>query len=82
MVSIRLDDSLQKEINALSEKNNITKSRVIKDALLHYFDMLKKEKTPYELGAQLFGKYSSKRDDLSTTYKQKIKEKISAKSHN
>ena len=35
------------------------------------------EKSPYELGMS-FGKYSSGRDDLST-YKQKPKDKINAK---
>jgi len=38
-----------------------------------------KEKTPYELGSELFGKYASGKSDLSTTYKQKLKEKINAK---
>lgn len=46
--------------------------------------MLKKEskqKSSYELGSELFGKYSSGKDDLSTTYKQKIKDKINAKNN-
>lgn len=49
---------------------------MIKDALVYYFDMLKNDqnqKSAYELGSEFFGKYSSGRDDLSTTYKQKIK---------
>jgi len=40
-----------------------------------------KEKTPYELGSEFFGKHSSVRDDLSTTHKQKIKDKINAKNN-
>ena len=38
-----------------------------------------KEKTPYELWIELFGKYSTEKNDLSTTYKQKMKDKINAK---
>jgi hypothetical protein len=39
-----------------------------------------KEKTPYELGSELFGKYSTGKNDLSITYKQEMKDKINAKS--
>ena len=59
-------------------------SKVIKEALVYYFDMLKKEsdeKSAYELGSEFFGKYSSGKDDLSTTYKQKLKDKINAKNN-
>ena len=44
--------------------------------------MIKKqqhEKTPYELGNEFFGKYSSGQEDLSSTYKQKLQDKIYAK---
>ncbi len=40
-----------------------------------------KEKTPYELGSYLFGKYSTEKNDLSTTYKQRIKDKINEKNN-
>ena len=46
--------------------------------------MLKKEseqKSAYELGSEFFGKYSSGKNDLSTTYKQKLKDKINAKNN-
>ena len=46
--------------------------------------MLKNEneqKSAYELGSEFFGKYSSGRADLSTTYKQKLKDKINAKNN-
>ncbi|MDQ1264501.1 MAG: hypothetical protein QG559_1502 [Campylobacterota bacterium] len=82
MLSIRLDNSLESQINFLSQKNHISKSKIIKDALTCYFDMLQKEpnkKTPYELGNEFFGKYASGKEDLSTTYKEKLKEKINAK---
>lgn len=82
MLSIRLSDALESQIDFLSQKNHISKSKIIKDALTYYFDMLQREqkkKTPFELGSELFGKYASGKSDLSTTYKQKIKEKINAK---
>ena len=84
MLSIRLDENTQNQLNFLAQQKHISKSKIIKDALTYYFDMTKnesKENTPYELGSEFFGKYSSGRDDLSTTYKQKIKDKINAKNN-
>jgi len=84
MVSVRLDEHIENQLTFLAQQKHIPKSKVIKDALVYYFDMLKNDqnqKSAYELGSEFFGKYSSGRDDLSTTYKQKIKDKINAKNH-
>jgi len=78
MLAVRLPQSLEKELINYSKNNNISKSKAVKEALELYLKQ-KQNKTPYELGENIFGKYSSRRDDLSTTYKQKIKEKIGAK---
>jgi hypothetical protein len=82
MLSVRLDNALENQLNFLSKEKHLPKSQIVKEALLYYFDMMKKqqqEKTPYELGSELFGKYSSEQTNLSTTYKQKLKDKINAK---
>lgn len=82
MISVRLDNSMEDQLNFLSKEKHISKSQIIKDSLFYYFDMLKKDteqKTSYELGSELFGKYSSGDENLSTTYKQKLKEKIKRK---
>ncbi len=82
MISVRLDTTIENQLQHLAIERQIPKSKIIKDALVYYFDMLKeesKQKSPYELGSDFFGKYASGRDDLSSTYKQKLKEKISAK---
>ncbi|MEA3512970.1 MAG: CopG family transcriptional regulator [Campylobacterota bacterium] len=82
MLSVRLDNSMEEQLNFLSKQKDISKSQIIKDSLLYYFDMLKKEtkqKSSYELGSELFGKYSSGQEDLSAAYKQKLKSKITRK---
>lgn len=84
MISVRLDEHIENQLTFLAQQKHIPKSKVIKDALVYYFDMLKNDqnqKSAYELGSEFFGKYSSGRDDLSTTYKEKIKDKIHAKNH-
>jgi predicted transcriptional regulator len=70
MVSVRLDEKIENQLDFIAQQKHILKSKVIKDALVYYFDMLKKEsdeKSAYELGSEFFGKYSSGKDDLSTT---------------
>lgn len=84
MISLRLDKNTENQINLISQQKQISKSKVVKDALIYYFDMLKnesKQKSSYELGSEFFGKYSIGKDDLSTTYKQNIKDKINAKNN-
>ncbi|MCK9491812.1 MAG: hypothetical protein M0Q24_06960 [Sulfurimonas sp.] len=85
MLSVRLNNTLESQLQVVSNQKHLSKSQVIKDALVYYFDMLQKEsnqKTAYELGSDLFGKYSSGDGTLSTTYKQKLKDKINAKNNN
>lgn len=84
MISVRLGSDIENQLSLFAEEKHISKSQIIKESLLFYFDMLKKEqqqKTPYELGNELFGKFSSGDNDRSTTYKQKLKDKINAKNN-
>jgi hypothetical protein len=82
MLTVRLDNTIEKQLNFTAKEKHVPKSTIVKEALVYYFEMLKetsKQKTPYELGSALFGNYESGRDDLSSTYKQKLKDKIDAK---
>lgn len=82
MLSIRLEHSIENQLNFVAQQKNLPKSKIIKEALLNYFDMLKREskqKTAYELGSEFFGKYESGKGNLSTTYKQKLSDKLHAK---
>jgi predicted DNA-binding protein len=81
MLSIRLNEFLENKINSYSKEHNKTKSDIVKEALMLYFKIKEQEdkKSAYELGKELFGKYSSNRGDLSTTYKQKLKQKLNEK---
>ncbi len=84
MLSVRLDHNLENELHFLAKEKKISKSQIIKDSLVYYFDMLKEQtnkKSSFELGSDLFGKYASGKDNLSTTYKQILKDKINAKNN-
>lgn len=79
MTSIRLPKKLEEKLNSLAERENITKSEIIKEALESYFDNYEKKTNPYDLGKELFGKYGSGQGDLSISYKQKVRNKINEK---
>ena len=79
MIAVRLPDIMEKKLNTYAETLNKTKTDVVREALALYFKKNEHNQTPYAIGEALFGKYSSGRGDLSTTYKQKLKEKIRAK---
>ena len=83
MISVRLNQSLEQELMLFSKISQQTKTDIIKKALKHYFQTFRSDKnpTPYQLGANLFGKYGSHEGNLSTTYKQRLKEKLNAKNN-
>ena len=76
MFSVRLDDELDKKIQALSEKTKANKSEIVREALTEYLEAREAEEKPYELGQDLFGRFGSGEGDLSATYKRRIKEKL------
>jgi predicted DNA-binding protein len=83
MLSIRLPENLEDDLNLLAEREKTTKTEIVKNALSFYMESLKSKKreTAYELGAELFGRYGSGDGELSSTYKTKLKEILREK-HN
>ena len=79
MVTIRLPDEIESQLQALTEIEHKTKTEIIKSALTEYLEKHMQEKNAYELGKDLFGKYSSSETDLSITYKERIKQKLNEK---
>jgi RHH-type transcriptional regulator, rel operon repressor / antitoxin RelB len=82
MISIRLESELEVQLAQYSERKNLSKSQVVKEALASYFAQLEAEeqqKSPFQLGEDLFGKYASGQHDRSVNYKQQLKDKLRAK---
>ena len=81
MIAVRLPSEMEEELNRLSKKRNLTKTDIVKEALKHYFEREKEKarKTPYELGETLFGRYDSGQENLSETYKERLKGKLREK---
>ena len=79
MVSVRLYEEYNQKLDKISEIENKSKSEIIKIALYQYFKNYENDKSPYELGKDLFGKRGSEKGNLSKDYKKILKEKINEK---
>jgi ribbon-helix-helix CopG family protein len=78
MTTVRLNDEIDNKLSVLIELEKATKTEIIKKAIAEYYEHHIPEKTPYEIGEKYFGKYGSD-ENLSQTYKSRLKEKLNAK---
>ena len=77
ITTARLPAETRNKLLILSRLKNKTKSEIIIESLeLFYKQEEEAGIDSYTLGLPYFGKYSSGVGDLSTTYKQRIKEKL------
>jgi hypothetical protein len=76
MTSVRLPEDIDKELGILAEQKNVSRSNIIKEALVEYMAKEKKYNKPFESGARYFGKHGSGESNRSVSYKSRIKNKI------
>jgi len=77
ITSARLPPDTRNKLIILSRLKNKTKSEIIIESLEMFYKQEEENGIDsYTLGLPYFGKYSSGIGDLSTTYKQRIKEKL------
>ena len=78
MITLRLDGKLEKTINITAKSIGVSKSELIRKSVLEYINKMR-NKNPWDLGKDLFAKYSSGRNDLSekasTIFKEKLRNK-------
>ena len=79
ITSARLPLDIRSKLLVLSKAKNKTKSAIIIESLELYYKQEESQLDSYTLGLPFFGKYSSGEKDLSTTYKQRIREKLRAR---
>ncbi|MFY0605125.1 MAG: ribbon-helix-helix protein, CopG family [Cyclobacteriaceae bacterium] len=79
MLNVRLNEELEKKLKQYSDQTDLSKSSIVKEALAQYFSAKEKEASPYALGTDLFGLAGSGKKDLSITYKDRLKAKLSEK---
>lgn len=79
MITVRLPQDLEAEIDRLASTENRTKSDIVKDALKEYLAAHKEQKSSFEIGKDLFGATSSGDTNRSVTYKRRYQEHLREK---
>ena len=79
MTTIRLSEEMEQELERLASQKNVSRSHIIKEALVVYMEKEAKYNIPYEAGSSLFGRFGSGESTRSQTYKARIREKLRAK---
>lgn len=79
MTSVRLEKSIEKKLELISQLEHISKSELIKRALERYFEQYNEPASPFKVGEELFGQYGSGESDRSSDYKNKLKAKLHEK---
>ena len=79
ITTVRLPLDTRNKLHTLSRVKGKTMSDIIKESLDLYYEQEEKELDSFTLGEQYFGNYGSGEKDLSTTYKERIREKLRAR---
>jgi len=77
ITTARLPLDTRNKLLVLSRTKNKTKSDIIKESLDMYYEYAEGEIDSFTLGESSFGKYGSGESDRATTYKERIKQKLS-----
>ena len=79
ITTARLPLDTRNKLLVLSRVKGKTKSDIIKESLDLYYEQEEKEIDSFTLGEKYFGKYNLGDGDLSTTYKERIREILRAR---
>jgi len=79
MLNVRINKELEDKLSRYSEAAQQSKSSVVKEALAQYLDKFDTASTPYQKGEDLFGLEGSNNPNNSSSYKSRLKEKLSEK---
>jgi predicted DNA-binding protein len=79
ITTARLPMETRNRLVVLSRAKNKTKSQIIIEALDMYYEKEENEIDSFTLGLPFFCKYDLGDPDLSTTYKERVREAICAK---
>jgi predicted transcriptional regulator len=78
MITLRLDEHLEQQVNNTAKYLGLTKSELIRTSINEYLKRLK-QPNAWAIGEGLFGNYSSGRGNLSKDRKVLAKDIIKAK---
>ncbi len=76
MITIKLKPEVEKMLEVTAKQFGITKSELVRRSIEEYLKKIKPKPSPWELGKDLFGKYSSGKGNLSKNRKNILKQKL------
>jgi len=79
ITTARLPQETRNKLIALAKIKGKTKSDIIKTSLDMYYEYEEREIDSFMVGEPYFGNYGSGESDRATTYKERIREKLSRK---
>lgn len=79
MLTLRLEQDVEERIRLEAERENRTKTELVKEAISEYLNKKVRSQSPFLLGEDLFGRYGSGESDRAETYKDRLKELLVAK---
>ncbi len=79
MLTVRLSDDLERELDRLAHEEQTTKTQIVRRALERYVEAHPDQRSSLDLGEAWFGRYGSGDGTLSSTYKRRVRERIRAK---
>ncbi|WCL50724.1 ribbon-helix-helix protein, CopG family [Leptospira sp. GIMC2001] len=79
MISLRLPPELERKLDSFAKSEGKSRTEIVKDSILEYMKARGSKKSPFDLGLDLFGKYSSDNDDLAQNRKKYLKKFIGMK---
>ena len=77
MTTVRLPMDTRNKLVILSKIKGKTKSTIIKESLDMYYEREESEIDSFSLGEAFFGHYGSGESDRATSYRERIKRKLS-----
>jgi len=77
-ISVRLDQELEQALRIQAARAEVAISDFIREAIKEKLARMESAASPYELGKDSFGKYSSGQSELSANRKKLIRERLHA----
>ena len=77
-ISVRLDKELEQTLRIQAARAEVAISDFIREAIKEKLARMELAASPYELGKDSFGKYSSGQSELSANRKKLIRERLHA----
>lgn len=79
IISLRVSSAVAQALERAARAQRTTKSRIILDSLKNTLEQSKEERSSFEIGKDLFGRYGSGRRDTARRHRELYREHVSEK---